>query len=74
MQNILYSFCIHYQAHFEAFGHVTEVTEGTDVFGRNYAFVTFANKEAAEHAMEAMDGEVLNGRKITVEWATRRGS
>ena len=51
------------------FGQVTDVHNT----GRNYSFVTFADEEAAEEALEVMDGEVINGRKITVKWAKQGG-
>ena len=51
------------------FGHVTDVHNT----GRNYCFVTFADEEAAEEAMEGMDGETIKGRKISVKWAKQGG-
>ncbi|CAL9731401.1 nuclear and cytoplasmic polyadenylated RNA-binding protein Pub1p [Monosporozyma unispora] len=39
---------------------------------RGYGFVSFADQEQAQLAMDAMQGKELNGRPIRINWATKR--
>ncbi|CCK68209.1 Pub1p KNAG_0A05440 [Huiozyma naganishii CBS 8797] len=39
---------------------------------RGYGFVSFADQEQAQKAMEEMQGKELNGRPIRINWATKR--
>ncbi|KMZ57419.1 putative RNA-binding protein RbpE [Zostera marina] len=41
---------------------------------RGFGFVTFANEQALRDAIEAMNGQSLDGRNITVNEAQSRGS
>lgn len=65
---------------FESFGQVDEAVVVTDRHSgrsRGFGFVTFAEDEAAQKAIEGMDGKELDGRTISVseaqERAPRRG-
>ncbi|GAB4818047.1 hypothetical protein N2152v2_005093 [Parachlorella kessleri] len=39
-----------------------------------YGFVTFADRAGAEHAMEAMNGQVAWGRPLKLQWAQHRNT
>lgn len=39
---------------------------------RGYGFVSFADQEQAQLAMDVMQGKELNGRPIRINWATKR--
>ncbi len=51
---------------FSEFGNVTSVNILT---GRGFAFVEMETPEAAQNAMEALDGKELDGRKLRVDEA-----
>ena len=57
-----------FQVAFEKCGRVTDVFNS----GKGFAFVTFARAEDANAAIDEMDGEMLNGRKISVKEAKPR--
>lgn len=60
---------------FEAFGEVTSVSIVLDrVTGqsRGFGFVEFAAADAADKAIQALDGSELDGRSITVNVARER--
>ena len=62
------------QIAFEQFGEIDEIRVITDREtgrSRGFAFVTFAEKEAADSAL-SMDGKELNGRNMRVNFATER--
>jgi RNA recognition motif-containing protein len=62
----------------ELFGKYGEVEEGIIIRDRmsgrskGYGFITFANEEDADKAMEALNGYELNGRKLAVNEARER--
>ena len=56
------------QGEFEKFGQVTD-THNT---GKGYAFVTFADKNSAQTAIQEMNGATLNGQQIKVNEAKPR--
>ncbi|MCB9707241.1 MAG: RNA-binding protein [Myxococcales bacterium] len=65
---------------FQAYGEVDEAVVVTDRHSgrsRGFGFVTFAEDESAQKAIEGMDGQELDGRTISVseaqERAPRRG-
>ena len=63
---------------FEAFGEVTEakvITDRETGRSRGFGFVTFVDAQAADKAMEEMDGQMLDGRTVRVNVAQekRRG-
>ncbi|KAL8162911.1 hypothetical protein V2J09_014400 [Rumex salicifolius] len=60
---------------FSSFGEVTEarvITDRDTGKSRGFGFVNFADSEAADSAVSAMDGQELNGRNIRVNIATDR--
>ncbi|GJM92088.1 hypothetical protein PR202_ga08516 [Eleusine coracana subsp. coracana] len=60
---------------FNGFGEVTEarvIVERETGRSRGFGFVSFANSENAQAAMEAMDGKELNGRSVRVNLANER--
>jgi RNA recognition motif-containing protein len=60
---------------FESFGDIHEVKLVTDREtgqSRGFGFVTFASAADAEKALEAMDGQNLNGRAMRVSIAESR--
>lgn len=62
------------QIAFEQFGEIDEIRVIIDREtgrSRGFAFVTFADKEAADSAL-SMDGKDLNGRNMRVNFATER--
>ena len=65
---------------FEQFGQVTEVRLITDKFSgksKGFGFIEMPSKEAAEKAIEEMNGKDFNGRALNVNEAkpkTDRGS
>ena len=65
------------RAAFEQFGEVTDskvITDRDTGRSRGFGFVTFAQSEDAQAAMENMDGKDLDGRAIRVNEAhDRRG-
>lgn len=59
----------------EAFGPVSEVKIITDHAtgrSRGFGFVTFESAEAAKRAKEELDGSVLDGRTIKVDYPRER--
>ncbi len=62
---------------FAAHGSVIEVNLVTDKFNgrpRGFAFVTMGSDEAAQAAINAMNGAEMDGRKLTVNEARPRES
>ena len=60
---------------FEAFGDVTEakiITDRETGRSRGFGFVTFTTSEAAEAAIEGMNGQSLDGRTLIVNEARER--
>jgi len=64
--------------HFEKFGNVTDsfiVREREDQNGmkksKGYGFITFDDTSNADEAIKAMHQSQLDGRKITVNYATK---
>jgi len=60
---------------FEQFGEVTEakvITERDTGRSRGFGFVTFANDEDAQTAMDQMNGAELDGRPLRVNEANDR--
>jgi RNA recognition motif-containing protein len=60
---------------FSAFGPVTEVDLIMDKFSgrpRGFGFITMESKEAADAAVQAMNGKNLDGRDLTVNEARPR--
>jgi len=60
---------------FEAYGEVSDVNIITDRETgrkRGFGFVEFANDEDADKAVEAMDGQELDGRQLKVNVARER--
>ncbi|XP_039585490.1 RNA-binding protein 3 [Passer montanus] len=67
------------EQHFSSFGPISEVVVVKDretQRSRGFGFVTFSNPEHASDAMQAMNGECLDGRQIRVDHAGKspRGS
>jgi len=63
------------QEAFAQFGEVTEakvITDRTSGRSRGFGFVTFANDDAGDDAISAMDGQDLDGRTIRVNVAQER--
>ena len=59
------------QDQFEKFGPVTD-THNT---GKEYAFLTFADKSSAQTAIQEMDGAIVNGKNIQVhKFKAKEGS
>ncbi len=59
----------------EAYGPVTEVRIITDHAtgrSRGFGFVTFETEEAAQRAKNEMDGSILDGRTIKVDYPRER--
>jgi RNA recognition motif-containing protein len=60
---------------FEKFGEVTEakvVTDRDTGRSRGFGFVTYANPEEAEKALQEMNDTALDGRNIRVDYAEER--
>ncbi|MGC6514693.1 MAG: RNA recognition motif domain-containing protein [Myxococcota bacterium] len=63
---------------FDAFSQFGEVSEAKVILdretgrSRGFGFVTFADAEAADEAIKAMDGAELDGRTIRVNEAQER--
>ncbi|NWW79513.1 RBM3 protein, partial [Climacteris rufus] len=60
------------EQHFSSFGPISEVVVVKDretQRSRGFGFVTFTNPEHASDAMQAMNGECLDGRQIRVDHA-----
>lgn len=58
---------------FSSFGDVDDaiiITDRDTGRSKGFGFVTFADSEAASTAMRSMDGQSLNGRNISVGFAT----
>lgn len=63
------------QSTFQEFGEVVEVKVILDRDtgrSRGFAFVTMENDDAAQKAIEAMDGAMLDGRNLRVNQAEER--
>lgn len=61
---------------FSAFGNVSEARVMWDMKtgrSRGYGFVAFRDKNEAEKALSAMDGEWLGSRQIRCNWANQKG-
>ena len=61
---------------FSAFGGVSEARVMWDMKtgrSRGYGFVSFREREEAEKALSAMDGEWLGSRAIRCNWANQKG-
>ena len=61
---------------FEKHGEVTEakvVTDRETGRSRGFGFVTFTDEEAAESALNALNGTMFEGRTIKVDFAEERG-
>lgn len=57
---------------FQPFGDVTDLHIPTEMGSgrpRGFAFVTFANAESAQKAIQALDGQEVEGRNLTVNEA-----
>ena len=57
---------------FSPFGEISEITLISDRFSgrsKGFGFVTFAGKEAAEKAIEEMNGKEVEGRELKVSEA-----
>lgn len=64
------------QTAFSQFGDVTAskcAKDATTGKTQGFAFVTFRKREDADAAMEAMNGQLLNGRALRVDWAKGKG-
>ncbi|KAK8491330.1 hypothetical protein V6N12_000064 [Hibiscus sabdariffa] len=62
---------------FSEFGNVTEarvIVDRETGRSRGFGFVNFAEDEAANNALSAMDGQELHGRNIRVSYANERPS
>ena len=63
---------------YDAFAQFGEVTEAKVIFdretgrSRGFGFVTFAEEQAGDDAMSALDGSDLDGRPIRVNEAQER--
>ena len=60
---------------FEQFGEVTDaavISDRETGRSRGFGFVTFADSQAADDAMEQMNGAELDGRNLTVNEARER--
>jgi cold-inducible RNA-binding protein len=60
---------------FEAHGEVTDarvITDRESGRSRGFGFVTFTTEEAAQAAMEALNGTELDGRSIRIDLAQER--
>jgi nucleolysin TIA-1/TIAR len=60
---------------FGAFGSVLEARVMTDTQtgrSRGYAFVSFGDRDAAQHAIAQMNGFLLGSKRIRCNWATPR--
>ena len=63
------------RAAFEAYGEVTDakvITDRDTGRSRGFGFVSFADGSAADAAIAAMDGTMLDGRSIRVNEAQER--
>ena len=62
---------------FEAFGEVSDakvITDRDTGRSRGFGFVTFRSEEAAETAINEMNGSALDGRTLNVNEARERSS
>lgn len=62
---------------FERFGEMTEakvITDRETGRSRGFGFVTFVDNEAADNAINELNGTELEGRTIQVNEAQQRGS
>ena len=63
------------KAAFEQFGSITEakvITDRATGRSRGFGFVTFTDDAAAEKAKSEMDGKMLDGRAIKVDFPRER--
>ncbi len=64
------------RTHFETFGEVLDakvILDRETGRSRGFGFVTFADSESANSAMQSLNGGELDGRTIRVDHATERG-
>ena len=64
------------RATFEQYGELDEVkiiSDRNTGRSRGFGFVTFADRDSADQAISALDGQQLDGRSITVNEARERG-
>ncbi|EPX72516.1 RNA-binding protein [Schizosaccharomyces octosporus yFS286] len=61
----------HLEPYFAKFGKIREIRVPTKAGGRmcGFAFVWMQDREAAQKAMEAVNGTELDGRPVAVDWA-----
>ncbi|WBW72275.1 RNA-binding protein Nop4 [Schizosaccharomyces osmophilus] len=61
----------HLEPYFEKFGKIREIRVPTKPGGQmcGFAFVWMQDREAAQKAMEAVNGTKLDGRLVAVDWA-----
>ncbi|KAI8900535.1 hypothetical protein BC833DRAFT_581687 [Globomyces pollinis-pini] len=60
---------------FSAFGPLTQtpkISRGTGSDSKNYGFISYDNFEASDAALEAMHGQYLMNRCITVSYALKK--
>ena len=63
------------KAAFEEYGNIEEakvIRERDSGRSRGFGFVTFENAENASSAMEAMNGQEVDGRQLRVDYANSK--
>jgi RNA recognition motif-containing protein len=56
----------------ELFSKYGEITDSYKPQGKGFAFITFSTEEEAQAAIEAMNGQEVDGRDVTVNIARPR--